>query len=121
MKVSDPANPRRDDIGGPLRDVSREGNYDRPAREGRGDALLGDPYASPDNRDEATGRSKPNSSRAGRSIDYLDDRKRAGTDPGVSGVAGPGTPGHGRRMPHYTDDEKQAETSREVGELDPPL
>jgi hypothetical protein len=39
-----------------------------------------------------------NSTRAGRTIDNLDDRKNAvPTDPGQ------GTP-HGRRMPHYRDE-----------------
>lgn len=121
MKISDPAVPRREDIGGGLRDISREGNYDRPAREGRGDALLGDVGASPGDEDTATGRAKPNSTRAGRSLDYLDDRKRAGTDPGAGGVAGPASPGHGRRTPRYRDDENIAETTRETGELNPPV
>jgi hypothetical protein len=121
MKISDPTRQGREDVGAGLRDTSRAGNYDRPAREGRGDALLGDPNASPGDQDEITGRAKPNSSRAGRSVDYLDDRKSAGSDPGIAGVAGPGTPGHGRRMPQYGDDEKVTETSRRAGELDPPL
>ena len=43
-------------------------------------------------------RNDKNSTRAGRSIDNLDDRKNAApTDPGQ------GRP-HGRRMPHYSDD-----------------
>jgi hypothetical protein len=44
------------------------------------------------------GRNDKNSTRAGRSIDNLDDRKNASpTDPGQ------GRP-HGRRMPHYSDE-----------------
>jgi len=41
---------------------------------------------------------RKNSTRAGRSIDNLDDRRNAvPTDPGQ------GSP-HGRRMPHYNDE-----------------
>ena len=120
MKISDPTRLGHEDAGAGLRDVSRAGNYDRPAREGRGDALLGDPNASPGDQDEATGRAKPNSTRAGRSLDYLDDRKNNAADPGVHGVAGP-APGHGRRMPHYENDEKITEASRKAGEMDPPV
>jgi hypothetical protein len=121
MKISDPTRQGREDLGGDLRDVSRAGNYDRPAREGRGDALLGDPNASPGDQDEATGRAKPNSTRAGRSLDYLDDRKRAGGAPSVRSAPAPGAPGHGRRTPRYENDEKIAEASRKASELDPPL
>ena len=120
MKIPDPMPPGREDLGR-LRDVSRAGHYDRPARNGQGKASLGDLNTSPGNEDAATGRAKPNSTRAGRAIDYLDDRHRAaGTDPG-GGVSGPGTPGHGRRMPQYKDDEKQAGATEQVGKLDGPV
>jgi hypothetical protein len=43
-------------------------------------------------------RNDKNSTRAGRSIDNLDDRKNPSpTDPGQSSP-------HGRRMPHYSDE-----------------
>jgi hypothetical protein len=80
-----------------------------------------DPNANAGEQDPATGAPKPNSTRAGRSVDNLDDRRRAGTDPGAGGVAGPGTPGHGRRTPQYEDDEKVAETTEQTGKLDPPV
>ena len=121
MKISDPTRIDREDVGAGLRDVSRAGNYDRPAREGRGDALLGDPNASPGDEDEATGRAKPNSSRAGRSLDYLDDRKNVGNGPGARGAAAATRPGFGRRMPQYKDDEEITEANRKAGELDPPI
>jgi hypothetical protein len=48
-------------------------------------------------------RNSKNSTRAGRSIDNLDDRKNpVPTDPGQ------GSP-HGRRMPHYSDEILEAE------------
>jgi hypothetical protein len=48
-------------------------------------------------------RNDKNSTRAGRSIANLDDRKNpAPTDPGQ------GSP-HGRRMPHYSDEAREAE------------
>jgi hypothetical protein len=118
MKVSDPTRPGHEDIGSRFRNVPRSGHYDRPAREGRGDALLGDPHASPGDLDDATGRAKPNSTRAGRSLHYLDDRRRPGSNPGVGGVAGPGSPGHGRRMPQYEDDEKIALATEKASDPD---
>ena len=60
-----PTQPASPDIGLGIRNVSRSGNYDRPAREGRGDALFGDPGSSPGDQDPQTGRAKPNSSAAG--------------------------------------------------------
>ncbi|HTJ64600.1 MAG TPA: hypothetical protein VL899_12390 [Alphaproteobacteria bacterium] len=98
-----PTQPASPDIGLGIRNVSRSGNYDRPAREGRSDALFGDPGSSPGDQDPQTGRAKPNSSRPGRSIQYLDDRH----------FAGPTRTGYGRRHPEYENDEKvEAETRR---------
>lgn len=53
-----------------------------------------------------------NSTRAGRSIDNLDDRRNAvPTDPGQ------GSP-HGRRMPHYS---KETEGIGEAAKPQPPV
>lgn len=45
-----PTQPASPDIGLGIRNVSRSGNYDRPAREGRGDALFEIPAAAPATR-----------------------------------------------------------------------
>jgi hypothetical protein len=98
------------DIGLGIRNVSRSGNYDRPAREGRGAALFGDQNACPGDQDEATGRSKPNSTRPGRSLHYLNDRMVAGASPTE----------YGKHRPHYEEEEKIKDQTRKVSVSDAP-
>ena len=105
-----PTQPASPDIGLGIRNVSSAGNYDRPAREGRGHALFGDEGASPGDQDEATGRAKPNSSRPGRSLRYLDDRKCTGASP----------TDYGRHRPHFEEEEKIGGETRRVGACAPP-
>jgi len=105
-----PHQPASPDVGLGIRNVPSAGHYDRPSREGRGDALLGDHGASPGDQDPETGRAKPNSSRPGRSIQYLDDRH----------YAGPTRTGYGRRQPQYEHDEKVDGETRRIGKTDTP-
>jgi hypothetical protein len=109
MQSSNFAHPPGGDIGLGIRNVSRSGNYDRPAREGRGSALFGDRNVCPGDQDEATGRSKPNSTRPGRSLHYLDDRAVAGASPTE----------YGRHKPHYEEEERIECETRKVCASDP--